>query len=482
MEVGAIVGGRYIIEEQIGKGGFGSVYAARHTGTGRLVAVKCLATARAQDDLSLRRFFREAQVTSGLTHPNTIRVFDFGQDDSGLLFLAMELLEGNTLKQELRLRRKDGHFFTEAEALRIGIDVTRSLAEAHAAGLVHRDLKPDNIFLHRVEGDQPIVKVLDFGIVKYIDSNLTLGSDSGVPGTPAYMSPEQVSRAEIDARSDLYSLGVILYQLLAGKVPLRGDSVVQTLYMHVHSQPPALGEMSQTPVSPKFIDLIHRMLSKRKEERPQSAVQMREQLEQCLGGPMSGESSIPPALLSSYLANHTPPPEVPLMPHENAMEPTAELSGPSVSLFSNPAVGSLDASASVVLPKARSPRSVVWALALFALSGVALVVLINHWFFSEAAIKVPVEPSARVLPPPKATPKQVEPPALADRVDRIEPEVPPVEVLKDEPLPEGDSHLVDEPPKKSKTPRIKRRPKRKRRRVKPTPAPKPEYDVLDEKI
>jgi len=285
LQAGSILGGRYAIERLIGKGGFGSVFQARHTGTGQDVAIKTLGAGLESDDLALRRFFQEARVTAGLRHPNTIRVFDFGQEkDSGMLFLAMELLTGVTLKLELKNRVRQGAVFTEREAIDVGDAVCRSLAEAHGAGLVHRDLKPDNIFLHRIDGDDLIVKVLDFGIVKLANSSLTMGSDSGAPGTPAYMSPEQVSKKEIDGRSDLYSLAIVLYSMVTGVVPFRGQGVLQTLYMHVHEPVPDVRAAAMTPISAAFAALITRTLSKDPAHRPQGAREMRAMLQACLEG------------------------------------------------------------------------------------------------------------------------------------------------------------------------------------------------------
>lgn len=285
VKIGKLIAGRYEIERVIGRGGFGSVFAARHTGTGQGCALKVLASHPDEDDdLSLRRFFVEAQVTSSLRHPNTIRVFDFGQDDSGLVYIAMELLTGRTLKQELRARRRDGgRVFSEREAIDVGVAVTRSLGEAHAAGLVHRDLKADNVFLHHVEDDDPVIKVLDFGIVKLANSGLTRASTSGGPGTPAYMSPEQaLNRPDLDGRSDLYSLGVIMWQMVSGKVPFRGEGDVQTLYMHAHDPLPSLRSRAKVPLSQSFVELVERVLSKRPADRFTDAKTMRVALRRCI--------------------------------------------------------------------------------------------------------------------------------------------------------------------------------------------------------
>ncbi len=276
---GTIIGGRYVVQREIGRGGFGCVFRARHTGTGQDVALKVISHVESLEDVIIRRFFQEARVTSGLKHPNTIRVFDFGQDDSGLIYLAMELLIGRTLKQEIKKRAAEKRPFTEHQAVRIGVGVARSLAEAHGAGLVHRDLKPDNIFLQEVEDEEPTIKVLDFGIVKLANSTLTMGSDSGVPGTPAYMSPEQVNKEELDGRSDLYSLGVILYQLLSGRVPFPGNNVVKILYQHVHDPPEDLRHLARSPISDRFAEIVHDCLAKDPELRPRDARTMRRMLE-----------------------------------------------------------------------------------------------------------------------------------------------------------------------------------------------------------
>ncbi|MCK6551955.1 serine/threonine protein kinase, partial [Myxococcota bacterium] len=281
---GFVIGGRYVVQRLLGKGGYGAVFEARHTGTGQGVAVKTLAPGLEADDAALRRFFLEARVTSGLKHPNTVRVFDFGQDDSGLLYLAMELLTGHTLRDVLKQRLREGRVFTEREAIEIGAAITRSLAEAHAAGLVHRDLKADNVFLHHVEGDDPVIKVLDFGIVKLANHSLTIGSDAAIPGTPAYMSPEQVSkRAEVDGRSDLYALGVLLFNLVTGTVPFKGNDVLQILWSHVHEPAPDVRDHAKTPVSDAFAAVVARCLAKSPADRPADARTLRAELVACLG-------------------------------------------------------------------------------------------------------------------------------------------------------------------------------------------------------
>ncbi|MBM4345558.1 MAG: serine/threonine protein kinase, partial [Deltaproteobacteria bacterium] len=261
LQPGYILNHRYRLERELGRGGFGAVFAARHTGTGQQMAVKVLFSAG--DRTSLKRFFREARVTAQLKSKHTIRVFDFGQDDNGLAYLAMELLQGQPLNDELKDRLRDNRAFSEKEAIDIGVAVCKSLHEAHAAGLVHRDLKPHNIFCAHDE-DGLVYKVLDFGIAKSTDQSLTGGS---ILGTVAYMSPEQAQSSKLDGRSDLYSLGVTLYQLVAGEVPFVGETPVQTLMMHIGNPPPPLGGRSLVPLTGRFEGVVERLLAKEPAKR-----------------------------------------------------------------------------------------------------------------------------------------------------------------------------------------------------------------------
>lgn len=450
MAVGQLIADRYVVERKIGRGGFGAVFAARHTGTGQEVALKCLNTAAGVEDVTLRRFFQEARVTSGLRHPNTIRVFDFGQDDSGLLFLAMELLSGRSLKQELSGRRKKGKVFTEDETINVAVGILRSLAEAHAAGLVHRDLKPDNVFLHEVPGEEPIIKVLDFGIVKLGDSTITLGSDSGVPGTPAFMSPEQVTRQSIDGRSDLYSLGCLMYQLLTGQVPLRGESAMQTLYRHVHDQAEDVRTRARTPISDELATIVHKALAKDPNRRFKGAREMRAALEVCRGSELSSSLRTP-----------------------MSRGPTRLERAPSTqaSLFSGPVPGIEDVDASVPdiskqhLPRPRTSRApILWLAAgalLAAAAGFGAAVM-----FSEER-------------PPAAPPPPV-------RVEVVEPN--PQPPTFDEPETAVEESPNEEVKKKPKRRRPRRRPFRRRpakspaKKAEPAPAPEQKYEILDEKI
>jgi serine/threonine-protein kinase len=263
---GRLIGKRYRIDSLLGGGGSAVVFKARHVGTGQAVALKIARVSVEDHGTSLKRFFREARTTAQLCHPNSVRVFDFGQDDSSLVYIAMELLNGETLDEELHRRIEESRVFTEDEAAAIGISVLQSLQEAHDNGLVHRDLKPSNLFLHRLPGrDEPAIKVLDFGIAKAEGTPLTRAGC--VLGTAGYMSPEQARNLAIDARADLYSLGVILFILTTGRLPFLGRTPLEMMLRHVNEPAPDLRTLTKTPLSNAFIAAVMRALSKSPDDR-----------------------------------------------------------------------------------------------------------------------------------------------------------------------------------------------------------------------
>jgi len=280
---GTEINGRYRIERELGRGGFGAVYAATHLATAQQLAIKILALAIEDDDADMiMRFFQEAQVTASLRHPNTVRVFDFGQTEGGALYIAMELLQGETLHDLIKRRLKEGTVLSEEETIDLAVQALRSLGEAHEAGLVHRDLKPQNIYLHEVPGDDPVVKVLDFGIAKRLGHKLT-GTGKAL-GTPTYMSPEQAANRPLDQRSDLYALGVVLFQCVAGVPPFDSDTPLTVLLMHVNDRPPDLRRHARAPVTEGFVRIIERALEKDPEARFESARAMRLELERLRRG------------------------------------------------------------------------------------------------------------------------------------------------------------------------------------------------------
>ncbi|HEX5873766.1 MAG TPA: serine/threonine-protein kinase [Pyrinomonadaceae bacterium] len=248
--LGTTLAGKYRIEERLNEGGMGTVYRGTHVLMDKTVAVKVLRPSLAADEKIVARFSREARAASRISHPNALSVTDFGEDESGHVFIVMEFLSGRTLKQ---LIRDEGPL-----PLPRVVDITRQVCDAlnaaHQQGVVHRDLKSDNIMLvDTMAGDH--AKVLDFGIAKItepdgaVDTNLT--APNLVIGTPQYMSPEQCSQdSEIDARSDIYSLGVILYEMLVGHVPFSGDSPTMVMMKHLQDPVPSvLEERNDLPAS-----------------------------------------------------------------------------------------------------------------------------------------------------------------------------------------------------------------------------------------
>ncbi len=277
VKVGDLIGERYMITRRLGEGGYSSVFAAQHVVTGQALAIKVLkATWPGPDEQAVRRFYREASVTAGLSHPNTIRVFDVGQTEGGSFWLAMELLVGPSLEDRMQERLSRGQVLTQREAIDFAVPVLRSLHEAHGRHLVHRDLKPANIVLADVAGET-VVKVLDFGIAQTSGSTLT--TTGMALGTPAYMSPEQCQGLDLDGRSDLYSLGIVLYRSVTGDVPFADLNPVKLMQAHLSRPLPDLRRAARTDLTQSFVTVVQRALEKDLLRRWQQAHDMREALD-----------------------------------------------------------------------------------------------------------------------------------------------------------------------------------------------------------
>lgn len=270
--------GQYTLEEKIGEGGMGAVYRARHALLRRPTAVKLLAPER-NDRTHVQRFEREVQLTSMLTHPNTIAIYDFGHTRDGVFYYAMELLDGVSLEE---LVDKEGPQ-APGRVVHIMAQVAGALAEAHDAGLIHRDVKPANVFLCARAGTKDFVKVLDFGLVKQVDSAApALSRADAIAGTPLYMAPESITDAEgIDARVDIYALGGVAYWLLTGTAPFDGANLVEICSHHLHTpvEPPSKRLGAAVPQA--LEDLVLRCLAKSRDERPSSAADLLGLLRAC---------------------------------------------------------------------------------------------------------------------------------------------------------------------------------------------------------
>ncbi len=314
-----ILDGQFRILQKIGTGGMGSVYKASQPAMNRMVAIKILHPKLAGRKDLTSRFRREARAMSQLTHPNTVKVFMYGElEEDGSLYIVMEYLEGRNLNQTVR---KEGPMAAE-RAIPILVQVCGALQEAHHMGIVHRDLKPENIFLCKQGGLTDFPKVLDFGLAKVTERQMRPGSliltqEGMVFGTPEFMSPEQAQGRTLDARSDIYSLAVILYEGLTGKLPFSARTPMEYIQKHVMEQPILLNSrVPERSFSPGLEQVLAKALAKKPEDRFQSAAEFAAALK-----PFGGHRSIAYAapVLSSPASSPGPPPAVSAPPQEPAL-------------------------------------------------------------------------------------------------------------------------------------------------------------------
>jgi serine/threonine protein kinase len=280
--VGRVINDRFRIISVIARGGMGRVYRAEQVPLGRLVAIKTLdprSNATGDSDPQFQqRFFLEASVASKLQHPNTVTVFDYGRTADGIYFIAMELVEGRSLFHLIREEAPLGG----DRVIHIAMQIARSLREAHRLDVIHRDLKPGNVLLTRHGDEDDFVKVLDFGLVKHVEteSEQELTKAGLFMGSPKYMSPEQIRGERVDARSDVYALGVVMYEMVTGKVPFERENTVKVLMAHMHEAVPPI----HAPDCPAALaELIMRCLAKRPEGRPSSMDEVILMLKQATG-------------------------------------------------------------------------------------------------------------------------------------------------------------------------------------------------------
>jgi serine/threonine-protein kinase len=276
LPAGALVGS-YEIVELIGAGGMGEVYRARHKAIGRVAAVKVLKAERARDAAALDLFLKEATTLGALSHRNLVEVLDFGHLPTGQPFLTMAFVDGKTLHEVVHESLEaSGAGLTVSMALMVTEQVLNALGEAHKKGIVHRDLKPANIMLLKEHSGEQLVKVLDFGLARPAAgavlpwAGLSSTKTSSAAGTPAYASPEQIRNEELDGRSDLYSLGCTLYEMLAGRPPFVSESPLELVKQHLDAPPPPLADFVNA-VPEEVERLVLWFLQKRREERPESA-------------------------------------------------------------------------------------------------------------------------------------------------------------------------------------------------------------------
>src|SRR3954466_3791076 len=325
---------RYRIVEQIGSGGMGRVYKAMQAPLDRLVALKVLGAGHDRDPNFYKRFFLEASVTAKLTHPNTITLYDYGRTDDGVFFIAMEFIAGRTLSQAMQA---DGPLAQE-RVIHIAQQLCRSLREAHGLGIIHRDLKPANVMLLRQHDDHDFVKVLDFGLVKFFSGDNPEGEITNAGtfmGSPHYIAPEQARNQNPDQRCDIYSLGVLLYHMITGKVPFTASAPVDIILKHLHEKPIPPRELKpELNIAPEFQELILRCMAKSRDDRFQSMDDMLAQLKavRTVVTGLAGPASLPPSYaadtspnlrpISPALVSQTPPHSQPSMRTPSQPMPT----------------------------------------------------------------------------------------------------------------------------------------------------------------
>jgi serine/threonine-protein kinase len=385
--VGATLDGRYTILRKLGHGGMGVVYAARHAVIERPLAIKVLRREAMRDEATIRRFVQEAKAASRVNSPHIVDVTDFGTTPDGLTYSVMELVDGTTLAKTIKASAP----FPPERAIRIASQIARALGAAHDKGIVHRDLKPENVFLIERDGRPDFVKIVDFGIAKVQPLEGTpegpkLTRAGSVFGTAEYMAPEQAAgRGQTDHRVDIYALGTILYQMLVGKVPIKGANMVQTIAMQLmETIPRPSAKYPDLAIPPAVEDVVMRAVAKNRDER------------------FSTMGELATALEAAALAPTEPPRR-----HRPATKPPREPSSVAAPL----AISHVEDTAQV---RVRRP---LWPYALLALAvlsaGVAVAVVILHSQKAEPVATVERRDAAVVALMPDAAAVAVAPPDAA---------------------------------------------------------------------
>jgi len=402
--IGLTIEGKYRLDSRIGQGGMATVYRATRLLIGDTVAVKILHADQLRDPQAPERFRREAQAAARLKHPNAVTIYDFGVSDEGLIYLVMELVEGQSLR---RLVKEQGPLVPSA-ALEIIGQVCAALDFAHAQKIVHRDIKPDNIIIS-TSASGLRVKVLDFGIARIRDmsslGNLT--QTGSVMGTPHYMSPEQCLGEELDGRSDIYSLGIVLYEMLAGVVPFNSPTSMAVVVQHVNTTPAPL-RILNVSISVAVESVVMHALEKRREARPQSAGALAEELAMAV----NGTPTVAPATAAMGP-----------QPIGSGLMPTIKMSTPwSTNAVTPGQVPALSTSGPHAVPAPARKGSPIWLLASAAVLLVGTAVGVTWWLMSGASeaggISTPVtalgaDPSLAPAPTTNSTPAPPTPPPAA---------------------------------------------------------------------
>ncbi|HSF99529.1 MAG TPA: protein kinase [Vicinamibacterales bacterium] len=393
--IGTLLAGKYQVEARIGRGGMGTIYRATHRMLGKPVAIKLINPDVGISSEMAARFEREARAASNLNHPNIATVHDLGQLEDGTLYMVMEFIEGDTLKAVIG---RDGPM-PPARIVRLLGQIVSALAAAHRNGIVHRDLKPQNIMVTRDAGGHEVAKLLDFGIAKTMDDAATQLTATGLSlGTPQYMAPEQANGGQVDGRSDIYALGVILYEMLIGEVPFEATSTPAVLVKHLTEQPAPPSKRRPDLHLPAGLEAIAlRSLEKDPAKRFQSAEDLQAALE--AGGSADATEILP----SPVIAVRTSP-AAPVAPPESANEKMGAELPPRSALQNLTSVGSSGTAPAAVDGQAtrgltRGNSALLGVLILALIGGVGLVAYGLGYFSSATEVtssstEVPEDPAA----------------------------------------------------------------------------------------
>ena len=475
--LGTVLLEQFRVEKQIGVGGMGTVYRAHQTTIGRDVAIKVLRQELARDEQAVARFEREARLATSLDHPNLVRVFLSGRLPDKRLYIVMELLEGRSLADEL-----DDHGAPSLERAVIMImKLCAGLDAVHAAGIVHRDIKPENVYLVKRGRDGDFVKLVDFGVARVLEADgtdPTTTQNGRVFGTATYISPEAATGDDTDRRSDIYSLGVLSYQLLTGELPFEGTTAGAVLMQHVHNEPPPLHTKGRGGEVPDDVArVVMRALSKEPEARPQTLAEFLDSLAEAAGnaglladaralllGTVWGDELAAPGSYLADLLGSSQPSSLP--PAFDETQPVATGRDPKDEAFLSSAPTPFGTTGYDLEPAQRTKkrkRGWLWA-ALGLLAVVSIAFVAGAWLRQQAPRATAAE-SEPVGPPPRAIEEE---PPIADVGTDI-PVVEPEPVLELEPVEE----LIEEPEASEPLPKPKEKKRRKPKKPAPVPASTP---------
>ncbi len=489
---GQVLADRYRILDLIGKGGMGKVYLAEHVALGKRVAVKVLNPAYTNRPDQVKRFLREAQAASTIGHENVIDITDFGEMPNGQVFFAMEYLQGDDLG---KLLKKNGAM-PWSRARRVILQICRALQAAHNKGIIHRDMKPENCFLIHRNGIRDFVKVLDFGIAKFLEENRDGGSNpltqiGALIGTPEYMAPEQIHGEAADLRMDVYAVGCIMYQILTGNLPFTDKTMYGVLSQQVNAKPiPPRQLLPEADIPVEVEAIILRAMEKDKTQRYQSMAELLEAIVAAPRGAGAGErgstttnldAAASAARLAAGLGIAPSGSANPVTPHDGSLAGSPLASGAASASGMTPTAVSSPPWARFIADPKMLTRMVLGLGTAVLLLVVGLVCALNR----TDDVERPVDTGAAVDPPQPET-KQVEPPVVVPP----EPKKPETKV---DPVPtkkvEDDPVVIDPDPPEVKDPGVKdpgvKDPKKGTDKIekkkpdvkKPDPPPKEEIDA-----